>query len=138
MTVTGELRIPSRTTAIDGARGWVTGHLKPRGATDDAVWEIEMAVTEALANVMKHAYGGDETQVVDLRLRADDEQVEIEIADDGIPFDPAAYVPPDLDASPTGGYGVHLIESLMDVVERRPNGERGTIIRLVKRGWREH
>lgn len=136
MTVTDELTIPSRTAAIDEVRKWVTRHLQSAGASADAIWEIELAVTEALANVMEHAYRGDETQVVELRLQIDDDRIEIEIGDTGDPFDPQAYSPPDLDASPTGGYGVHLIGGLVDVVERRPNGDRGTRLRLIKRDWR--
>lgn len=136
MIVSSTLTIPSRAGAVDDARRWVAGHLEPAGATADAIWEIQLALTEALANVIKHAYAGDESQRIELALRADDDRVEIEIADSGAPFDAASYIPPDLEAASTGGYGVHLIDELMDEVDRQPAGDRGTRLRLVKHGWR--
>lgn len=135
--VSDTLEIASRTPEIDDARVWVTGHLRARGASDDVVWEVELAVTEALANVMRHAYRGAETERVELGLQLDDERIELEIVHFGDPFDPAGYREPDLDAAPTGGYGLHLIGQLMDEVEQKETPGGGTRLRLVKRGWRE-
>lgn len=136
MSISETFAIPSRAGAIDDARRWVTGHLQPAGATADAIWEIELALTEALANVIKHAYGGDDSQPIELALEVDDDRVTIEIVDSGAHFDAASYVPPDFDAPSDGGYGVHLIDELMDEVDRQPAGDRGTRLRLVKQGWR--
>jgi len=135
--VSDTLTIASRTTAIDDARRWASGHLAPAGASADAIWAVELALTEALANVIEHGYGGDESKRIDLSLELHFDRLELEIVDFGEPFDPAGYLPPDLDAARAGGYGVHLIEQLMDEVDRTPVPDRGTRLRLVKRGWRE-
>lgn len=137
MIASGTLSIPSRTAAIDDARSWVGGYLAPAGASSDAVWAIEMALTEALANVIAHAYGGDESREIHLGLELDAERCEIEIVDFGVPFDASSYVAPDLDEARAGGYGVHLIEQLMDEVERTALPDGGTRLRLVKRRWKE-
>ena len=137
MIACGTLTIQSATTAIDDARRWARGHLEPAGASEDAIWAVEMALTEALANVIEHGYGGDESQAIELSLELHDDRVELLIVDFGKPFDPAAYRPPDLDAAQSGGYGVHLIAELMDEVERTQPDGRGTHLRLVKRRWRE-
>lgn len=131
------LAIASRTREIDDVRAWVTGHLRLRGASDDFVWEVELALTEALANVMRHAYRGAETERVELALRLDDERIELEIVHYGEPFDPAGYREPDFDAAPTGGYGLHLIGQLMDEVEQKETPGGGTRLRLVKNRWRD-
>jgi len=136
VSISATFAIPSRVGAIEDARRWVTGHLQPGGASADALWEIELAMTEALANVIKHAYGGDGSQRIDLALLVEDDRVEIEIVDSGAPFNPASYVPPDLEVASDRGYGVHLIDELMDEVDRQPAGDRGTRLRLVKQGWR--
>jgi serine/threonine-protein kinase RsbW len=135
--VSDTMTIASRTTAIDGARVWITGHIVPAGASADAVWEIEMAVTEALANVITHGYGGDESQHIHLALEVHSDRVEIEIVDAAEPFDESAYEAPDLDEPRTGGYGVELIGELMDEVERTATPDGGTRLRLVKRRWKE-
>jgi serine/threonine-protein kinase RsbW len=133
----GTLTISSRTAAIDDARTWVTGYLVPAGASADAVWAIEMAVTEALANVIAHAYGGDESQPINLSLQLHADRLELEIVDFGEPFDESTYTAPDFTKARPGGYGVHLITELMDEVERTGIPDGGTRLRLVKRRWKE-
>ncbi len=137
MIASDMLTIASRTTAIDQARTWVGGHFVPAGASTDAVWAIEMALTEALANVITHGYAGDESQRIDLFLELHADRCEIEIVDFGEPFDESAYTAPDLTEARVGGYGVHLIEELMDEVERTATPDGGTRLRLVKRRWKE-
>jgi anti-sigma regulatory factor (Ser/Thr protein kinase) len=131
------LTIASRTTAIDEARRWVAGHLAPAGASADLVWEVEMALTEALANVITHGYRGDDSQLIHLSLQLHADHLEIEIVDFAEPFDDSAYTPPDLTDARSGGYGVHLMRELMDEVERTAIPDGGTRLRLVKRRWRE-
>ena len=137
MIASGSLTIPSRTTAIDDARRWSTGHLSAAGASAEAVWAVELALTEALSNVIRHGYAGDETQQIELELELHDDRLELRITDFGAAFDEDAYTEPDLDASPAGGYGVHLIGELMDEVQRTATTGRGTCLRLVKRRWKE-
>ena len=137
MIASGTLTISSRPAAIDQARTWVTGYLVAGGASVEAVWAIEMALTEALANVIAHAYAGDDSQSIHLSLELHDGACEIEILDSGEPFDESTYTAPDLTEARAGGYGVHLIGELMDEVERTAPPEGGTRLRLVKRRWKE-
>lgn len=137
MIASDTLTIDSRTAAIDDVRTWVGGYLAPAGASPEAVWAIEMALTEALANVIAHAYDGDESKPIQLCLELHADRCEIEIVDFGAPFDEATYTPPDLTEAQTGGYGVHLIGELMDEVERTAIPDGGTRLRLVKRRWKE-
>ena len=137
MIASDTLTIASRTTAVDGARRWVTGHLAPAGASADVVWEVETALTEALANVIMHGYRGDDSQLIHLSMQLHADRLEIEIVDFGEPFDEGAYTTPDLTEARSGGYGVHLMRELMDEVERTATPDGGTRLRLVKRGWRE-
>ncbi len=132
MSVSDTLTIASRLTAIEDARRWAAGHLRAAGRSDDDVWAVELALTEAISNVMRHAYAGDETREIGLSLRLEGDRLELEIAHDGIPFDPAGYRPPDLDAAQTGGYGLHLIDELVDEFDNE-----GTRLRLVKCRWKE-
>ena len=137
MIASDTLTIPSRTTAIDDARRWARSQLAAAGASEESIWAVEMALTEALANVMEHSYRGDESQRVELALELHEDRLELTIVDFGEPFDAGSYRPPDLDAAQAGGYGVHLIHELMDEVERTQPDGQGTNLRLVKRRWRE-
>ena len=131
--VVDHFAIASRAAEIDAARGWASAHLAGAGASADLLWEVELALTEALSNVIRHGYGEDETGRIELALRLDDERVELEIVHFGEPFDPESYREPDLDAAPAGGYGVGLIAELMDEVEQTKAPGHRTCLRLLKR-----
>jgi serine/threonine-protein kinase RsbW len=130
--VSASFEIPSRAPAIDDARVWMSGYLRAAGASDDLVWECELALTEALSNVIRHAYKDDGEQRVELALRLDDEGLEIEILHHGEPFAPEAYREPDLEAAAPGGYGLYLMRQLMDEVEQIETPGSGTCLRLMK------
>lgn len=136
MTESATLTVRSSTEAIDEARLWLSGHLRAGGASADAVWALELALTEALSNVARHAYGGDATRTVELALRLSDERVELDIVHFGVPFDPEAYQPPALERPSGSGYGVHLMGELMDDVVRTQIGP-AACLRLVKCRWKD-
>jgi anti-sigma regulatory factor (Ser/Thr protein kinase) len=130
VTVTDSLTIQSRFAAIDDARRWVGGHLS--GRCDEDMWAVELVLTEALSNVIRHGYGGDETRAIELALTVDGDRLELVIDHAGEPFDPSGRPRPDLAVPREGGYGLHLIEELVDELH-----QEGTCLRLVKRRWKE-
>jgi serine/threonine-protein kinase RsbW len=132
-----ELVIDSNADAIDVARRWVSSQLQPAGVGEVDLWAVELALTEALSNVIRHAYGGEASRQIRLESAFADGRLELRIVHWGEPFERASYTPPDLDAPSSGGYGVHLIELLMDEVERREVAGGGTQITLVKSRWEE-
>lgn len=81
---------------------------------------INLALEEAVSNVMLYAYpkGTDGMVDVDAILRKD--SLEFTIVDSGKPFDPTAA--PEVDFSipiedrPIGGLGIHLVRQLMETV----------------------
>ena len=62
----------------------------------------------------------------------DETKFNLNIRDFGQKFDKSRYAPPDLDIATEGGYGVFLIEQMMDeVIYIDPTGP-GTELNLVK------
>jgi serine/threonine-protein kinase RsbW len=123
--------LPTTLPSIDDARRWVSAHA--RLALDAAaIGELEIAMTEALSNVIRHSYDEQPGDRILLSLRIDDDKLELGIRDRGRPFDTDAYVPPDLDVPSDSGYGVFLMEELMDEVTRVPLDEGGTLVSLVR------
>ncbi|MBI3969552.1 MAG: ATP-binding protein [Chloroflexi bacterium] len=125
--------IESRLDQIASIRQWVSEHARANGFSDREISGLMLAVSEACANVVKHAYHSQPGNPVELDLIIDDAKLELRIRDYGEPFDLRSYQPPDLTQSHEGGYGVHIIRSLMDEVRYESAGERGTILTLVKR-----
>ena len=90
------------------------------GFTKGELVKLELAVDEACANVIEHAYGSDTTREVTVKATIDPDVVQIRIVDTGRGFDPTAVKEADLDSlirqGKSGGLGMRLMRSLMDEV----------------------
>lgn len=102
--------------------------------------ELRLVVEEALVNVIKHGYAGRETGSLRLTLtlaaREGRPAVQVDLQDQGLPFDPLALEAPDIGASaeerPVGGLGVMLMRRLSDLQTYRHDAEHGNWLTLVK------
>jgi serine/threonine-protein kinase RsbW len=88
---------------------------------------VTLAVGEAAANVMKHSYRGDHTKQLSLVCRHIGDGIEIEIRDQGEPFDPDSRPLPPPDELRAGGRGLYLIRAMMDSVEYRRDGATNSV-----------
>src|SRR4051812_11940737 len=126
------ITIPSRLECIDEARRWVTDRVRAAGLGDDPVGEIELALTEALANVIEHSYAGAADREILVEVAVSDDALAVQVRDWGDAFEPGGYAPRDLDDPGEGGYGVFLMDQLMDDVTREPQPDGGTLLTLTK------
>lgn len=103
--------------SVGEARRLVRDFAATNGASEDAIAAIELAVSEAAANVVVHAYDGDGPWA--LRVEADVEQGELElvVADDGRGFTSAE--------APGLGFGLAFVRRdalAFEIRDRRPGG----------------
>jgi anti-sigma regulatory factor (Ser/Thr protein kinase) len=89
------------------------------GFEEDEVQFIILAVDEACANVIRHAYGGRPDGQVRLSCSASADRLEFILADNGRPPRSTRPEPRALDDVRPGGLGTHLIRSIMNEVEYR-------------------
>ena len=82
------LRIPAKPEYITLCRLALTGLAQLREIADDVMADLKLALTEAVSNSVRHAYGpgGDGHVEVTYELRPD--RLAIEVVDDGDGFDP--------------------------------------------------
>ena len=100
---------------------------------------INLALEEAVSNVMLYAYPGRNDGKVFVEFaKVKDEQGEkliFTISDSGIPFDPTAKPEADITLSAEeraiGGLGIHLVRKLMDEIRYERQDEKN-ILTLVK------
>ena len=115
------LQVPSSTENLALIREFVTTIGAQAGLTATEVGQIELAVDEACANVIEHAYGHDISKEVIIRAIFDDETLSLVITDTGKGFDPAKIPQEELDKlvaqRKSGGLGMRLIKTLMDEVQ---------------------
>lgn len=115
------LQVPSSTENLALIREFVVSVSGQAGLDEAEIPKLELAVDEACANVIEHAYGHDVSKDVTVRVRFDDDALRISVIDEGRGFDPAQLPSADVDTlihqRKSGGLGVRLIRTLMDEVE---------------------
>jgi sigma-B regulation protein RsbU (phosphoserine phosphatase) len=82
--------------------------------------QMNLAIEEAVVNVMDYAYPAGTVGDVTIEAESDDDQLQFTIIDNGTPFDPTAKEEVDTTLSaeerPIGGLGIHLVRQLMDSI----------------------
>lgn len=113
-------KFPARHDHLRAISSFVMDAIKNSPFDDRQRYAIDLAVDEACANVIDHAYAGHEQGEIRIILELNERGLRLSIQDDGEPFDPDCVAEPDL-TSPIEtrcerGLGVYLIRNLMDEV----------------------
>ena len=110
--------------------------LPVRVLDEEGLSQLELAVTEAASNIMRHAYHGRTDQRIQVTAEAFADRICLRLWHHGTAFDPATVQPPVFDGSRDGGFGVYIIAHCVDEV-RYVRDERGeNCICLVKKRTR--
>ncbi len=102
------------------------------GLSEELRLGVTLAVDEAVANIIRHAYKNRYDQEIELNCQASPNQIVFTILDRGEPPDPARICGQPLDDFSLSGRGTHLMKAVMDEVhyDRVPGGNQ---VRLIKR-----
>lgn len=103
--------------------------LSELGVADGCTHDVELAITEACANVVEHTSIDDEYEV---RIEVGNERCEIRVVDTGRGFDFEKLGTTEVDLTDEGGRGIMLMRALVDRVGFISEPEVGTIVHLVK------
>lgn len=100
---------------------------------DDFIYLIELAISEICTNIIKHAYG-EADGIINGRITLLNNGVQLDFYDTGRGFDPNTIPQPKSDPHQLteGGYGLHIVRQIMDVVSYERDAERGNHWRLLK------
>ena len=127
--------MPSRLDSIDKAVVEAVKFASDADFSDDALYAIDMAVRESVANAVKHGNLLDETKPVEIAFSSSDEDFEITVRDFGTGFDvdkiPDPTNPENL--LKVTGRGILFIRNFMDSVEWYNHENGGTVIKMRKK-----
>lgn len=127
MRLTVRLDLPRTPGSVPAVRRLLRSALAVRQVDRESGADLELAVTEACANVVSHASGTERFEVV---LQVTGNRCTIDVRDDGVGFDPAAVGPP---ATGTErGRGLFLIKALAENVRMHSAPRRGSLIHFEK------
>lgn len=109
---------------------------KAVGLDDAAEMQLNLAIEEAVVNVMKYAYPSGTRGEVRIEAQVQDEQLQLIISDSGVAFDPMDRAAVDttrgMHERGIGGLGIHLVREMMDHVSYERLGGRN-VLTLIKK-----
>jgi anti-sigma regulatory factor (Ser/Thr protein kinase) len=119
------LEVEARLDSLRAIGAWLAETAREGGLPYETAFALDLAVHEAVENAVRHGSRGEGGRVR-LRLRGDDERVEVVVEDDGVAFDPrtlpAPPVPQRLEDVVPGGQGAHLMRHFTDEIRYRREG----------------
>jgi serine/threonine-protein kinase RsbW len=130
MEISLSLRLPRDEASVPLVRHLCGDALRKLRVDDDCVADVEVAITEACTNVVKHSAGSHEEYNV--KISIDGRACEISVSDAGVGFDHAGHAPEPAHPSAESGRGITLMRALVDNVKFVSRPEDGTIVHLVK------
>ncbi|MCL4239307.1 MAG: anti-sigma factor antagonist [Anaerolineae bacterium] len=138
MAETSHLAIPARLEDIRQACDFVVEAAEQAGLGERAVYHCQMAVDEALTNIIEHGFAySDDSSQIEIACRTEPDRFIVAIADSSPAFNPLLHESPDpsepLDSREPGGWGIYFIRKLMDEVTYERAGGRNllTLVKLI-------
>jgi serine/threonine-protein kinase RsbW len=124
------LTIPAKAEYITLCRLALAGLSQLRDNSDETLHDLKLELTEACTNSVRHAYEAGNEGSVQIVYEIGDEDISIEVIDEGEGFvlDEAS----ETDHLSESGLGIAIIRSLADEVEIEPGEGRGSRLRFVK------
>lgn len=130
-TLNESITLPNDIETIPELNAFVDDVCERVGFDMPTTASINLALEEAVVNVMNYAYPATLQGTIDIRAIANDIRIKFIISDNGIPFDPTTRADADITLSaeerPIGGLGIHLVRQIMDSVNYERIGEMNVL-----------
>jgi anti-sigma regulatory factor (Ser/Thr protein kinase) len=120
---------------LSSVRGLVRTWIEEHGVAPEVTARVVLAIDEACANAIRHAYGGHTDEVVELVLRSAPEALEFVLSDRGslCPKEKQRrreLAAPDPDDLCPGGLGIQLMHEVFDEVHFGTGQEGGNCVTM--------
>jgi len=133
-----EMKFPAKPDYVSVARLSIAGIANRIGFTYEDIEDLKVAISEAITNAVTHAYHEENKGEVTIGFGVYEDRLEVMVADHGGSFNLSEIkgnIGPYKDTEPVenlreGGFGLFLINALMDKVEI--NNNHGVIVLMTK------
>lgn len=93
--------------------------------------QIQLIIEELFSNIIRYAFDDQKVHLINVRLGKTEEHIEIELIDDGVPFNPLEYEQEqeaDPVSSDPGGMGLTLIRAFCSQINYHRTCEKNHLI----------
>jgi len=126
------LKIPSDPLFIKKSRNVIDEICQRSGFDVKKTYQLKVAVSEALSNVIEHAYKRDKTKLIYIYFLITDERIEVIIRDFGQKPNFDTFKSRDLNDVKDRGLGLYLISKYTDVFEYYFSDEKENQVKFIK------
>ena len=120
MTPQSSLILPNDVDTIPQLNEYIDCICEENGIDMEIAMSLNLAIEEAVVNVMSYAYPDGAQGEVKIESAVDPNQITFVITDNGIPFDPTAKEDANPDINPMerdiGGMGIYIVKNIMNEV----------------------
>jgi len=128
-----QLRLPARPESLKPMRDAVCAAMTRAGAAPALRERLKLAIDEAAANIIRHAYGNCGEGEFVIAMRVVRGSLRFTLRDHAPAVDPARVQPRDLSECRPGGLGINFIDQTMDSWRLRPLRRGGNMLVMRKR-----
>lgn len=100
---------------------------------DTNVYQLQLAVSELVTNIVVHAYQGVIGGRVEFRIALGEDVVTLDLFDSGAAYEASEPQLPDITTLPEGGYGLFLMQQSLDVMRHSREADERNHWHLEKR-----
>jgi sigma-B regulation protein RsbU (phosphoserine phosphatase) len=112
--------LPNDTKEVPRLAAFVDEVCEAVGFSPSVTMQMNLAIEEAVVNVMNYAYPHGTRGDVTIEAVSNDVRLKFTIIDSGTPFDPTVKANADITLSaeerPIGGLGIYLVRQIMDSI----------------------
>jgi len=134
-TMPAELQVTADLSNLATVRKFVAEAANKINDDPGFVYDLCLAVDEAITNIIFHGYKGKAGEI-GILIHSEDGSIAVTIRDQAPEFDPTKLPNPDislpLGKRKPGGLGVYLIRSNVDRIDYRRSGDGFNELKLVK------
>jgi serine/threonine-protein kinase RsbW len=118
--IPAHIRVPARIDSLPALLAFVGSCLESQGIGQERLREIELAMEEILVNIFNYAYPDRQGEVEIVCGFDKDGGLQVEVSDQGTPFNSLCREDPDLQAGieerNIGGLGVFFVKQLIPAI----------------------
>ncbi len=90
---------------------------------------LDLVMEELILNIITYGYEDDLEHEITISIKTTADNIEVEVVDDGRPFNPLADAPEadlhsDIKHRRVGGLGIHLVKEMMDTISYHREDDR--------------